>query len=72
MDGAKPALRAFSACHHKSAARSDTRHLLVNIFIEEIGSNVFDHEDWCLQVEFIKGCSTEWLIALNGVMASMV
>ena len=42
-DGGKPTLRAFSVCHHKSAARSATLHLLVNIFMEEIGSNVIDH-----------------------------
>ncbi len=28
-------LRAFSLCHHKSAARVATLHLLVNIFLEE-------------------------------------
>ena len=43
MDGDKPTLRAFSVCHHKSAARSATQRLLVNIFMEEIGSKVIDH-----------------------------
>ena len=43
VDGGKPTLRAFSVCHHKSAARSATLHLLVNLFMEEIGSNVIDH-----------------------------
>ncbi len=33
-------LRAFSLCHHKSAARAATLHLLVNIFLEE----------WCLGI----------------------
>ena len=35
MDGGKPALRAFSVCHHKSAARSATLHLSVSIFMEQ-------------------------------------
>ena len=43
MDGGKPTLRAFNVCHHNSAARSTTLHRLVNTFMEEIGSNVFDH-----------------------------
>ena len=42
MDGGKPTLRALSGRHRKYAARSATLHLLVNIFIEEIGG-VLDH-----------------------------
>ena len=38
MDGGKPTLRAFSVCHHKSAARSATLHLLVNSIMDELGS----------------------------------
>ena len=40
--GGHPTVRAFSVCHHKSAARSSTLHLLVNIFTEEIWSNLID------------------------------
>ena len=64
--GGKPLRRAYSVCHHKYAARSATLHLLVHIFMEELGSNVIDHVGSCLQELFSKTVRLSGLVALNG------
>ena len=54
MVGGNRTLRAFNVRHHKSAARSATLHLRVNIFMEEIVSSVSEHAGSWLQALFSK------------------
>ena len=72
MDGGKPTLRAFSVCHHKYDVRSSTRRLNVNIFMDELGSDMIDHVGSCLQELFSNTVRLSGVIALNGVIALMV
>ena len=51
-------VRPFSVCHHKSAARVITLHLIVNCFLEE------PQCVWCWQTHIWKCLWRKWVIAL--------